>query len=43
MAPIKKERKKETEVAKLWLAAVNDLNSATNPLVISTYYDILGR
>jgi len=31
----------ETEVAKIWLAAVNDLNSPTNPLVISTYYKIL--
>jgi len=40
-----KERKKErkTEVAKIWLAAVSDFNSATNPLVISTYYNILGR
>jgi len=33
----------ETEVSKLWLATVNNLNSATNPLVISTYYNILGR
>jgi hypothetical protein len=33
----------ETVVAKIWLAAVNDLNSSTNPLVISTYYNILGR
>ena len=30
----------ETGVAKIWLAAVNDLNSPKNPLVISIYYNI---